>query len=237
MSRSPVLLGLLLAACKYTPIHEVNERYRDALLQRDLNYRIKAGDQVSIKFYKLDAEMNQALLVLPDGHSDPFFMDDAILAGKTVKELEEDIKKYYVAQIPANQEVSVQVVPTAESIIVEGELARPGTANSGVSTQPFTPKMTLSQALGNAGGYKITACLHSVVVRRSYLDPKHPEVFRVNLRDYPDIPEELFLLPNDHIMVERNLVILVRDYINEYVWGFLPPFFSGVLTGGLIAGI
>jgi len=63
--------------------------------------------------------------------------------------------------------------------------------------------MTLSQALGNAGATRSRLppqCCH----RRSYLDPKHPEVFRINLRDYPDIPEELFLLPNDHIIVERT---------------------------------
>jgi len=47
----------------------------------------------------------------------------------------------------------------------------------------------------------------------------------------------LFLLPNDHINRGAELAILIRDYINEYVWGFLPPFFSGVVTGALVTGI
>jgi len=207
-----------LAACSSTPIQEVNERYRQVLLQRETEYRLKPGDSISLKFFNQDQEINQTLLVLPDGRTDPFFMDDLVVAGKTVKQLEEDIRRYYADQV-ISSEVSVQIIPAGETIILEGEVVRP-------STQPLTMKMTLMQALGNAGGYKLTACLHTIIIRRSFLDEKHPDVFRINLRKYADVPEELFLLPNDHIIVERNWVILVQDYIEQYVWGFLPPFFS-----------
>jgi hypothetical protein len=212
-------LGALLtltAGCESTPIHTVNEKYQKVLEDRWSNYRIKPGDTVDLNFYNLVPELNQKLFVLPDGRTDPFFMDNAEVAGKTVKELEELIHKYYVEQVRST-EVSVSITPAAENIILEGEVLRP-------LPQPYTLKMTLMQALGHAGGYKLTACLHTVIVRRPYLDALHPDVFRINLRDYADVKEELFLLPSDHIIVEKNLAILVRDYINDYVWGFLPPF-------------
>jgi hypothetical protein len=229
MNRSCLLLGLVsfLASCESVPIHEVNEKYKDVLFQRENHYKIKAGDSVTVKFYNQDPDLTQTLLVLPDGHTDPFFMDDAIFAGKTVKELEADISTYYASQVKV-PEISVQVAPAGESIILEGEVARPP------GTMPFTLRMTLMQAIGASGGYNLTACLHEVTVRRSYLDPKHPDVFNINLRDYQWVPEELFLLPNDHIIVQKNFAILVRDYIREYVWGFLPPFF-GVATSATVA--
>ena len=218
-----LLLGVALAvsACQSVPIHKVNEKYRAVLNQRETQYRIKPGDTIEIRFFGTEvADLTQKLLVLPDGHTDPFYMDDAQVVGKSVKELEEDIRKYYVEQIKG-RDLSVQITPAGETIILEGEVLRP-------LPQPVTLRMTLMQALGVAGGYKLTACLHTVIVRRSYLNAAHPDVFRINLRDYADAPEELFLLPNDHIIVEKNWVILVRDYINEYVWGFLPPFLRSI---------
>jgi protein involved in polysaccharide export with SLBB domain len=218
-----LFLGVCLVSCESTPIQDINAKYLKVLKQRETEYRIKPGDTVNMKFYNQDAELNQTLLVLPDGHSDPFFMDDAVLAGKSIKELEEDIGRYYAQQV-RNAEVSVQITPAGETIFLEGEVVKP-------ATQPYTLKMTLMQAMGNAGGYKLTACLHTVILRRSYLDPVNVDVYRISLRDYYDTHPELLLLPNDHIIVERNWVILVRDYINEYVWGFLPPFLRTGLPG------
>ncbi len=221
MKRWCLLLVLAAIGCESTPVHEINEKYKDVLFQRENHYKIKAGDSVTIKFYNQDPDLNQVLLVLPDGHTDPFFMDDAVFAGKTVKELEADITKYYAGQLK-NPEISVGITPAGETIILEGMVPRP-------VPQPYTIRMTLVQAIGQGGGYLLTACLHQVIVRRTYLDPKHPDVFRVNLRDYEDTPEELFLLPGDHIIMQRNLAILIRDYIEEYVYGFLPPFFRSGL--------
>jgi protein involved in polysaccharide export with SLBB domain len=219
-----LLPGFLSFGCSTasTPIHEINEKYRDVLEQRENHYKIKPGDAVSIRFYNQDIDLNQTLLVLPDGRTDPFFMDDAVFAGKTVKELEDDIRKYYAQQIQ-NPEISVGITSAGETVIIEGQIVRqpPGPL-------PLTLRMTLVQAIGAVGGYKLTACLHSIVVRRPYLDPQHPDIFKVNLRDYEESPEELFLLPNDQIIVQRNVIIVVRDYIDDYVWGFFPPFFRSI---------
>jgi protein involved in polysaccharide export with SLBB domain len=214
------LAAAALCGCVTTvPIHQINEKYRAQLNERQQNYRIKPGDTVTIKFYNLEPELTQALLVLPDGRTDPFFMDNTVFAGKTVKELEGELVKYYAKQV-TSPEISVLVAPAGETVVMEGEVLRP-------IPQPLTLKMTLLQALGNAGGYKITGSLKHVIVRRPFLNAEHPDVFRVDVWDYADIPEELFLLPNDHIIVEKHWLINIRDYITEYVWGFLPPFLRG----------
>jgi protein involved in polysaccharide export with SLBB domain len=215
-----LLIVLGVSACESTPIATINDKYRDLLKQRETQYRIKPGDSITIKFYNQDAELNQTVLVLPDGHTDPFFMDDVPVAGKAVKELEDDIRRYYADQV-RDAELSISLLPSGETVVVEGEVLKP-------IQIPLTLRMTLLQAIAIAGGYKITACLHTVVVRRYIKDPEHPETFRVNLTDRMDTNPDLLLLPNDHILLERNWVILVRDYINEYIWGFLPPFFRSM---------
>lgn len=212
-----IILLAGLCACESTPIRDINAKYKQALEQRWAEYRIKPGDTLALRFYNQDIDLNQGpLLVLPDGRTDPFFMDDAVVAGKTVKELEKDLAARYAGQV-RNPEVSVSLTPAAETVIVEGEVLRP-------LPLPYTVRMTLMQAIGNAGSYKITACLHTVILRRPYLNPAAPDVYRIDLTKYYDTPEELFLLPSDHIIVEKNWVIYVRDWINEYIWGYLPPF-------------
>jgi len=218
------ILGLV--SCSSVPAHLINEKYRAVLTQRDTSYHLKPGDILNIRFYNQDVDLNQALMtVLPDGRTDPYFMDDVVVAGKSVKELEADIVRYYARQVRV-PEVSVQVTPAAEAIIIEGQF---GGQSRNIATAtniiPYTSNMTLVQAIGRVGGYNLTACMHEVVIRRYYLDPKHPDVFRINLRDYADTPEDLILLPGDQIILERNWFILFRDYVDEYVWGMLPPFF------------
>jgi protein involved in polysaccharide export with SLBB domain len=216
---------LLLCGCRATPLPEINQRYRQVLLQRETQYRLKPGDVITLRFYNQDMELNQTLLVLPDGRTDPFFMDDAQVAGKTIPELQEEIRRHYADQINQS-EISMQVAPAGETVTVEGEVIRP-------SIQPYAIKMTLLQALGNSGGYKLTAHLRGVIVRRYFLDPRKPDVFRVNVNAYAHTPEDLVLLPSDQIVVERTFLILIRDYIDEYVWGFLPPFFRSIPIAAL----
>ena len=103
---------------------------------------------------------------------------------------------------------------------MEGQLVR---TTHEATVIPFAAGMTLLQAMGIAGGYRLTACLDQVILRRG------TDVFRVDMSKYHDTPDDLYLLPNDHIVVERNLVILVRDYIEEYVYGFFPPIFRSLI--------
>ncbi len=244
MKKLALVLFLGLGGCAHTPIHEINERWRDILEQRRTQYKVKAADTISMKFYNVpDVELTQTVTVLPDGRCDPFFMDDMIVAGKTVKELEADIKKFY-AQSVSDAELSVQITPALEQIILEGELGSGkgvGSGGGGTGTAiPYTPNLTLLQAMGQQGGYKLTACLHNIIVRRSYLNPRYPEVFHVNIRDFAnvrrdtiDMPEDLMLLPGDHIIVQRNLAILIRDLLEEYFYGFFPPLLRSFIPGSV----
>lgn len=223
---SGILFALCLAAasCKTIAPEEVNRLYQEELKQRDGEYRIKGGDTLAIKLFATDpgTQFNQILQVLPDGRTDPFFMDNLVVAGKTVRQLEEEVERVYAPQV-RSPEVAIQVTPAPELIYLHGQVEKPG-------TQPYVHGMTLSHAIANANGYKVTASADEVVLKRSYRNPRRPDRFVVSL--YED-SEAVFLLPGDEIIVDPTAWILVRDYLQEYLWGLLPvSYLQALLFGG-----
>jgi hypothetical protein len=219
---SALALGLGLAGCASHTPSQINELYREVLEQRATHYRIKPGDTLTVKFYGAGgkSDLDQELRVLADGRTDPYFLDNLVVAGLTVDELKAKLVTTYEKEVTAAI-ASLQVEPLAETVVIEGEVESPGVVN-------YFPRMTLSQLISRSGGYKITACIDSVRLKRPYLNPEHPDVFTVDLSDDS---AEIFLLPEDQIWVERNLWIYARDYVREYVWGMLPPIFSSIFGG------
>ena len=200
-----------MVSCTVVPPSKINELYKDIIYQREAQYRIKPGDSIVIGFSG-KAEYSESLFVLPDGRTDLYYMDDAIVAGNTIKELEENIKQFYSQQI-RGLVIGIQITPKEETVYLSGH----GSSQPG--PQPMSLRMTLSQLLINGGGYNDTASIDDVILRRPYRNSRQPDVFRISLYDES---EELFLLPNDQIIIDRTYWIVFRDYLREYFWGLLP---------------
>jgi protein involved in polysaccharide export with SLBB domain len=204
-------LVVLSAGCQSAaPPHTVNDTYQEALIRRRTEYRIKPGDVIKVSFYG-ETKFDQELLVLPDGRTDPYFMNNTLVAQSTVAQLEEEIKRHYANEV-RNPEIKIQVTPAKETIYLQGAVKTPG-------VQDFTLNMTLSQVLARAGGYLDTASIDDVILRRSVNDPRKPDIFVIDLNDES---EEIMMLPDDHVWVCRTWWIVVRDYLREYIWGMLP---------------
>jgi protein involved in polysaccharide export with SLBB domain len=213
--------GALLAACGATPPREINEKYKSVLEQRAEQYAIKDGDVIDIDYWnEAAADLEQAgRNVLPDGRSDLFFLDNHSVLGKSVPALEAEIKEAVKGQFQS-PEVSIRVTPRLEEVVLTGEFERPGAIR-------LDRKMTLNDAIARAGGIRITAAPWAATLRRPYHDPAHPDVFTIDLLDDS---EEIYLLPGDHIDLDRNVAALIVRIINEYIFGIIPaPFYSGAL--------
>lgn len=213
-----------LSACRtVVSPQRINELYQDVFDLRNAQYRIKPGDVITVDV--LGEDLTQELIVLPDGRTDPFYLNGVLVAGKTVVELDAEIAAMYSGKIVRQPEISIKIESAAEVIYLQGQVDE-------ASTMPYTPNMTLAQALSNAGGYLVTASVDEVILKRPYRDIRKPDVFFVDLYDQS---EEILLLPNDEIIVERTYWILLRDYLGEYIWGLLPfnGFFSALLAGGI----
>ena len=200
-----------LASCNaITPPADVNEHYREVLYQRSTQYRVRPGDVLQVDFFG-QTDYSQTLHILPDGRADPYFMSNAVIAGKTVKELEEEIQDSYKNEL--NEPViSIGVQPFEEIVYIQGPMHT-------AQTLPYRLNMTLTQAIIQSSNNQDLASLNDLVLRRPYSNPRNPDIFYVS---YYDKSEEVFLLPDDQIIMTRTSWIVVRDYIREYIFGVIP---------------
>ncbi len=212
--RTASLLSLagIAASCAVTRPEDLNGAYRDVLDQRHNHYELKPGDTLSISLYNRETDLSQKdVLVLPDGRSDLFFMDNHVLVGKTVGEIEAELKVRVSGEV-RDPEVNIQVTPKDDVAYLVGQFERPGTVT-------LTTKMTLHEAISSMGGTKITGDTDWALLRRPFRDPRHPDLFRVDLNDEV---EEIFLLPGDQVVLNRTFMAGFINYLREYVFGVLP---------------
>lgn len=231
---SSLLLTLLPAlsssGCFTTELQEINDQYRDVIDQRLRQYRLKPGDVIRVALQDLDPEKfsQDRIVILPDGRTDLFFLDDYVARGKTVPEFERDLREK-VEEIVTTGEIRVQVEPAGESIYVVGQFER---APRGAIA--LTNHMTLQQAIAEAGGLRVTGDTDWALLRRPYDDPLRPAIYRIDLNESGG--EDLYLLPGDQIVLSRTALAGLINYLREYVFGIFPvP--SQFLSAAVLAGI
>ncbi len=213
------IVSMLGSSCSVTPPSEINAKYSDVLEQRHDHYQLQPGDTISIKLYNLDGDFNQsANLILPDGRSDLFHLHDVQIAGKTVAAFEAELREKLADEFRNDvPETKIQVKPAGAFIYVYGEFV------SSPGRLAFTEKMTLREAIAAAGGMRVTGDTDWALLTRPYHDPRHPDLFRIDLNDRS---EALFLLPGDQVLLERTFFATVGSYLREYVFSIFSPAFS-----------
>jgi protein involved in polysaccharide export with SLBB domain len=100
------------------------------------------------------------------------------------------------------------VVPKGERVYMVGEFDRPGMIE-------LTTKMTLGEAVSMAGGMKVTGDTDYALLRRPFMDPRHPDTYRIDLNEEA---EQLFLLPGDQIILGRTWLATVIVYLQSYLF-------------------
>ena len=210
-----VVVPALTTACvtPVTPNGAINEDYQAVLEKRHNYYTLKPGDVISIKLFNREGDLNQTdVRILDDGRSDVLFLDNYRLVGKTVKEVEEAFREEVVGREALETEISIQVLPSGEVVHLVGEFTRPASV-------PLTTKMTLNEAISAVGGFRITGDSDWALLRRPYLDPRVPELYRIDLNEDG---EEIYLLPGDQVVLGRTFFAGFINYMREYVWALLP---------------
>ncbi len=204
----------ILSACSATPPGEINELYRGVLLDRQQNYRVKPGDMLTISLYSPQhADLNQEdVVVLSDGRCDLFFLDDFHVGGKTVAEIESEIRTHVASEV-RDPELTIHVSPKAEKVYLSGQFEKPQSVE-------WTPNLTLGEAIAAANSWRVTGLPSYAVLTRPYMDARFPDRFRVSLWDES---EEILLLPGDRILLERNFLAATIDWIREHIFGVLGP--------------
>jgi polysaccharide biosynthesis/export protein len=180
-------------------------------------YRIQVGDVLDVRLM-LNPELNEEVVVRPDGHISTTVVNDAVAYNRTVPELASVLRQDYARDL-RNPRLSVVVKSFAPTrIYVGGEVTNPGEMiNVG-------PTLTLSQAIARAGAHKVRGDTDAVfIIRRGPSDV--PQFFSTRYTDVikgRDAGADVRLAPYDVVYVPKTGVAEVFDWFNQYFLQFVP---------------
>lgn len=220
------LIVMLLSACapvvKNTVPLSVMTQNPNAIVK---DYQIQSGDQLEIKFF-YNPELNELVVVRPDGRISLQLANEIMVAGLTPSELTEQLRKKYSTDIE-KPEITVFVRTfTSQRIYVDGEVNRAGLVT-------LTAPMTLLQSISQAGGLKDTASTENVIIVRRTVDNQLSTMV-VNIDkaiDNTDISQDIVLMPNDIVHVPKSGIANLNVWIDQYLRRNIPIPFSYSLNG------
>jgi len=188
------LSAILLSSCATKPI-KINPRQIHSTTE---NYYLRAGDAIDIKFF-VTPELNESVIIRPDGKISLQLIDDVRAEGLTVAELDELLTEEYEKHL--NRALITVIVKTFEGqkVYIAGEVIRPGTIE-------ITSRTNALQAIFEAGGFKDDAKKSkTIIISRG---PENQPVIRViDLKKAlkGKLPENEYLLkPFDVVFIPKT---------------------------------
>ncbi len=178
-------------------------------------YRMAAGDEIEVRQF-FNPELNDRLLVRPDGKVALQLIGDYTVAGKTSEEMRTELVDLYRKQVKSPEITIVVRAFGSREVFIGGEVER-----AGVIT--FNRPVTVLRAVMEAGGFRNTARVAEVVVARRNPDGT-PHIFKVNLQSFmenTDPTQDPVLEPYDVVFVPRSRIadvnLLVAQYLRENI--------------------
>jgi protein involved in polysaccharide export with SLBB domain len=189
----------------------------------DEAYRIQIGDQLGVKFF-LTPDLNEEVIVRPDGRISLQLIPEVAAAGRTPAELSKAIENLYSAELDTPEIAVIVRSFTAQRIYVDGEVRRPGEF-------PLNPPMTVLQGIALAGGLRHTARQREVILIRTK-NRESPVFFHLNLKKAKkgkDPSQHVTLEPFDIVFVPRSNIANVNKWFDLYVRQNIPISFRSDL--------
>jgi protein involved in polysaccharide export with SLBB domain len=188
------------------------------------NYVIQPNDELSIKFF-YNPELNEDVVVRPDGKISLQLVDEVQASGKTPRQLDKELTELYSVELKRPAITVIMRSFGGQQIFVGGEVGKPQAIT-------LTPQMTPLQAVMNAGGFLDTADQKNVMVIRAGAD-NQPQTYAVNLDDiddggaYADMRFELH--PGDVVYIPKTGIAKANVWMDQHVRRFL--LFNGFSVG------
>jgi polysaccharide export outer membrane protein len=179
-------------------------------------FKLGVGDKFSVKFF-YNPELNEEIVIRPDGKASLQLAGDVEMAGLTVEELRLKLNSHYI-NIVRNPEASV-IVREVESqqVFIGGEVVKPGMYKATGGLSPL-------QAIFLAGGTEATAELSTIVILRdtgeTFLDYYIIDMEN-NLRR-PNQFQYFQLQANDIVFVPPSRIATINQFVDQYIQKMLP---------------
>lgn len=180
-------------------------------IQGPAEYRILPGDQLDIKLF-FNPELNETVLVRPDGKISLQLIDEVQAAGLTAAQLDAELTRLYAQELRRPSVTVILRSFTGQRVYVGGEVTTPGLITLAAGMTPL-------QAVINAGGFKETAKPAGVIVIRKGPDngpvPLRVDLQRIIKGETPT--EDLQLQPYDIVYVPKTWIAEANKFVNEYI--------------------
>lgn len=209
------VLALIISGCAAGPAIRLTEgAYLEKPFsvsnQDSLEYCLKVGDEISIKFY-YQMDLNETQTIRPDGKISLQLIDEITAAGKTPRQLARTISRL-VKKYVRNSKATVILRNIRNSkIYIGGEIRRGGMLN-------YELDQTVLQAIFRAGGFLDTARLTDVIIIRRGKDNK-PQPFKLDLENPGN---DIALAPDDIIYIPRSEIASANLFVSQYIDKIIP---------------
>jgi protein involved in polysaccharide export with SLBB domain len=179
-------------------------------------YRIQVGDTLQVRFYR-NPELNQDVIVRPDGYVSLPFVDDVMAAGKSPMEVDGDLTHRYKGELAVPDVTVIVSAYGGRRFYIGGEVGAEGMYD-------MSGGETLYQAINQAGGFLDSAHRKSVVLIRKDTNGK-PVGHRFDLRQvehgiHPEL--DVPLQPYDIVYVPKSKIGDVDTFVDQYIRRLLP---------------
>jgi polysaccharide export outer membrane protein len=179
-------------------------------------YAIQTGDRLSIEFAR-NPELDQEVMVRPDGMISLPFIDEVRAAGLTPDDVDQEIERRFKGEL-ANPDATVVVLGLGGQLVfVDGEVTRPGMF-------PLTAGMTALAAISSAGGMTTRGIREQVILIRRDEEGK-PVGHSVDLSDVvrgTASEGDVLLEPFDIVYIPRSKIANAGLWVDQYIREMLP---------------
>lgn len=213
------LMGLifcLITACSTAPVVEKSAAVPMTPPAATLQpYSIKPGDELDVKFF-YNPELNETVVVRPDGMIALQLIDDVKVAGLSPSELDALLTKKYSKDLRKPVLSVIVRTFTAQRVFVGGEVVQPGLVD-------LAPGMHPVQAVFQVGGFRETAKPEAaIVIRKGEGNKPIPVLLDLNGAMYGVGQGASFeLLPDDIVYVPKSTIAKINKFVDEYIQGML----------------
>lgn len=182
--------------------------------QKPFVYTIAPGDQLDIKFF-YNPELNETIIVRPDGMISLQLIDEIQAAGLKPAELDKQLTNLYSRELRKPVLTVIVRSFTRQRIYVGGEVTQPGLIE-------LPAGMTTLQAIFQSRGFKETADPAETLVIRKGANGQ-PVPLRIDLAAVleADGGNDLQLQPDDIVFVPKSAIANANKFIDEYIGGLL----------------
>jgi len=210
------MIALLAAGCATTSTEQESnlEPIPANFFMPNTGTVIAPGDVLRINFY-FHPELNQLQRVRADGKIALTFFQGLEVAGLTPDELQEELVELYSRDF-VDPVITVSFEEKASrAVFVTGEVADGG-------LKPIPTHTTVGQLLTRCKVNHLRAALDAVVLVRRHSDTEY-RAYQLNADYMNGAERDLYLKDGDILVVPRNTITSVGDFVQRYIRDVIPP--------------